>query len=124
MYITHTIRGAQFVQTNCSSQLKISWRMIGKSPDVIKPKSGKGSCSSSLPWKLVLMFTLKWKIFNYFACSQLFYFPALSLITRWTECKAGPIIDVCCQARSLSKMVSITLIINKAENVGCFRPIK
>lgn len=74
-----------------------------KGPDVIKPKSGKGSCSSSLPWKLVLMFTLKWKTSNYFACNQMF-FPALPLIARWTECKAALIIDVCCQARSLSKM--------------------
>lgn len=50
---------------------------IGKAPDLIKPNAGKGRLSSVrplLPPKLVLMFTLKWKISNHFACSQMFFF--------------------------------------------------
>lgn len=52
--------------------------------------------------------------------SNSFLSPALGLIGGWWECKAALIIDVCCRARSLSRMKPLVpLIINKAEYVGC-----
>ncbi len=76
---------------------------IGKASDVIKPVSGKESCSSSLPVNWFWCLLSNGKISNHFECSQMF-FPTLPLIARWTEYKAALIIDVCCWARSPSEM--------------------
>lgn len=45
---------------------------IQNNHDTVKPNSGGSSCSSSLPRKLVLLFTLKCK--THFACSQIQFF--------------------------------------------------
>lgn len=103
---------------------------IGEAPDAIK--AGKGSsCSSSRHCELLLMFTLEWEggvgkkkshILHAVKCFIHPPPPPFRLSARWTECKAGLIIDAWFAACTRSKNeTSVPLIISRADNAGRLR---
>lgn len=106
---------------------------IGEAPDAVK--AGKGSsCSSSRRCKLLLMFTLEWEggwegvgkkkshILHAVKCFIHPPPPPSRLSARWTECKAGLIIDAWFAACTRSKNeTSVPLIISRADNAGRLR---